>query len=75
MTREQLLTCFNWETKMLILLPVPGSTLSTRFSGPCVIESKLSDTNYIIQTPGCWQQTRECHVDMMKLSHPREDNN
>lgn len=59
--------------KVLILLPVPGSALSTRFSGPYVVESKLSDTNYIIKTPDRRRQTRVCHVNMMKRYHPRED--
>lgn len=33
----------------LALLPVPGNTLHSRCSGPCVIE-KLNDLNYIIVT-------------------------
>ena len=66
---------FQSGDKELILLPVPASLLSTRFSGPYVIESKLSDTNYIIQTPDHRRQTTQCHGNVMKLSYPREDNN
>ena len=73
MSREQLLCLFQLGDKVLILLPVPVSTLSTRFSGPYVVESKLSDTNYIIKTPDWRRQTRVCHVNMMKLYHSREN--
>lgn len=37
--------------KVLILLPVPGSPLLARFSGPYEIEKKLNDTNYAVSTP------------------------
>lgn len=58
--------------KIFILLPVPGSALSTRFSGPYVVEQKLSDTNYVIKNPDRRRQTRVCHVNMMKMYHSRE---
>lgn len=42
--------------KVLLLLPVPGSVLSVKFSGPYVVEKKHSKTNYFI--PDCRQPTR-----------------
>lgn len=36
---------------VLVLLPIPGSGLQTRFSGPYVVEGKLSDTDYVVHTP------------------------
>uniref|UniRef100_A0A674NZL8 Gypsy retrotransposon integrase-like protein 1 n=1 Tax=Takifugu rubripes TaxID=31033 RepID=A0A674NZL8_TAKRU len=37
--------------RVLILSPIPGSALSAKFSGPYVVEKKVNDTNFIIQTP------------------------
>lgn len=50
--------------KVLLFLPVPGSALSTKFSGPYVVQKKLSETN---------RQTRVCHVNMMKLYRSRDE--
>lgn len=37
--------------QVLVLLPMPGSALTARFSGPYVVDSKVSDTDYIIHRP------------------------
>lgn len=52
--------------EVLILLPVSGSTLSTKFSGLYVVEKKLSDTNYVIKTPDRRRLSRMCHVNMIE---------
>lgn len=36
---------------VLVLLPIPGSALQAKFSGPYVIEQKLSETDYVVGTP------------------------
>lgn len=59
--------------KVLILSPLPGSALSAKFSGPYVVEKKVSDTNYIIQTPDRRRRNRLCHVNMMKPYCTLED--
>ena len=56
---------------VLALLPVPGSSLSASFSGPYLVEKKLSDTNYIIQTPNRRRSSRVCHINMLKAYHLR----
>ena len=56
---------------VLALLPVPGSSLSASFSGPYLVEKKLSDTNYIIQTPNRRRSSRVCHINMLKAYHVR----
>lgn len=58
--------------KVLVLLPVLGSSLQTKFSGPYIVERKLNETNYC-SNPDRRQQTTLCHVNMMKLYHSRED--
>lgn len=59
--------------EVLMLLPTFGSALSARFSGPYVVEKKVSDTNYVILTPELRRKTRLCHVNMLKPFHVRED--
>lgn len=61
--------------KVLILLPVSGSSLSTKFSGPYVVEKKLSETNYVIKTPDRRRRSRMCHINMMKRYCSREGSN
>ena len=58
--------------EVLVLLPVLGSSFSARFSGPYVIEKKLSETDYVVKTPDRRRQSRVCHVNMLKLFHARE---
>ncbi|XP_071062254.1 uncharacterized protein [Pseudochaenichthys georgianus] len=59
--------------KVLVLLPVPGSALSTKFAGPYVVDKKLGETNYVIQTPDRRRPTRVCHINMLKKYCTRED--
>ncbi len=42
---------FSPGDKVLVLLPVPGGSLQARYSGPYVVEKKLSDRDYVIHTP------------------------
>jgi hypothetical protein len=38
--------------KVLVFLRIPGHLLQARYFGPYEIESKLSDVNYVVKTPG-----------------------
>ena len=38
--------------KVLALLPIPGKPLQARYYGPYTVHKKLSDVNYIVNTPG-----------------------
>lgn len=58
--------------QVLVLLPLPGSALTARFSGPYVVERKVSDTDYIICTPERRRKTRLCHINMLKTYLTRE---
>ena len=64
---------FKVGDKVLALLPIPGSALSAKFSGPYDICDCLSDTDYVIGTPERRRKTRVCHVNMLKLYHCREE--
>ncbi|MDA3078823.1 DDE-type integrase/transposase/recombinase, partial [Campylobacter sp. JMF_06 NA1] len=37
---------------VLALLPIPGSPLQARYFGPYIVDKKVSDLNYVINTPG-----------------------
>ena len=52
--------------EVLILLPIPGDPLRARGSGPCVVEEKVSDMDYVIRTPDRQGQKRLCRVKVSK---------
>ncbi|XP_037803946.1 uncharacterized protein LOC119598371 [Penaeus monodon] len=64
---------FSPGEKVLVFLPVPGQSLKARYFGPCIVEKKLSDLNYVIQTPGKRKQSRVCHVNQIKKYVKRND--
>lgn len=64
---------FSEGDKVLVLLPVQGAALQARFSGPYVIDKKVSDTNYVVRTPDRRRKTCLCHVNMLKLYVSREE--
>ena len=37
--------------KLLALLPIPGRPLQARYFGPYFVDKKMSDLNYVLQTP------------------------
>lgn len=57
---------------VLVLLPVQGSALSARFTGPYEVVRKLSETDNVIRTPERRCKTRVCHVNMLKVYHERD---
>ncbi|XP_026119724.1 uncharacterized protein LOC113098887 [Carassius auratus] len=63
---------FKEGDQVLVLLPVFGSALSARFSGPYEVIRKMSDTDYVIGTPDRRKKSRVCHVNMLKAYHVRE---
>ncbi len=64
---------FSEGDKVLVLLPIQGHALQARFSGPYVIDKKLSETNYVVRTPDRQRKTRLCHINMLKLYVSREE--
>lgn len=58
--------------QVLVLLPILGSSMSARFSGPYTVEKKLSETDYVIKTPDRKRKTRVCHLNMLKLYCDRD---
>ena len=52
--------------KVHALLPIPGKPLQARYYGPYTVDKKLSDLNYIVNTPGRRKQKQLCHINMLK---------
>ena len=52
--------------KVLALLPIPGIPLQSRYYGPYTVHKKISDVNYIINTPRRRKQKQLCHINMLK---------
>ena len=52
--------------KVLALLPISGRPLQARYYVPYTVHKKLSDVNYIVNTPGRHKQKQLCHINMLK---------
>ena len=44
--------CFEPGDRVLVLFPVVGIPLQAKYSGPYKVVKKISDTNYLVKTPG-----------------------
>ena len=58
--------------KVLVLLPVPGKPLHAKYFGPYTVEKKVSDLNYVVNTPERRKQRQMCHVNMLKEYFDRD---
>lgn len=53
--------------KVLLFLPIPGSPLKSKYSGPYEVIQMLSPHNYVLKTPDRRKSTRLAHINQMKL--------
>ncbi len=58
--------------KCWVVLPIPGSSLQARFSGPYSVQKKVSERDYLIATPDRNRRSRLRHVNMLKPYHEHE---
>ncbi|CAI5691564.1 unnamed protein product [Oreochromis niloticus] len=70
--RKSVARMFQSGDRVLVFLPVVGSPLQAKFSGPYVIERKLSETDYVVLTPDRKKKSRVCHINMLKEYIDRE---
>ena len=61
--------CFEPGDRVLVLFPVVGNPLQAIYSGPYTVVKKISDTNYLVKTPGRRKETQACHINMLKAYH------
>ena len=57
--------------RVLVLFPVVGNPLQAKYSGPYKVVKKISDTNYLVKTPGRRKETQVCHINMLKAFHEK----
>ena len=55
----------------MVLFPVVGNPLQAKYSGPYKVVKKISDTNYLVKTPGRHKETQVCHINMLKAYHEK----
>lgn len=58
---------------VLMLQPTPGASLTARFSGPYIVDKKVSETDYVICTPDRRRKARLCYINMLKRYHSRSN--
>ena len=63
------------KTKCLLFGANPFDTipnpLQAEYSGPYKVVKKISDTNYLVKTPGRRKETQVCHINMLKAYHEK----
>ena len=63
--------CFEPGDRVLLLFPVASNPLQAKYSGPYKVVKKISDTNYLVKTPGRRKETQVCHINMLKAYHEK----
>ena len=58
--------CFEPGDRVLVLFPVVANPLQAKYSGPYKVVKKISDTNFLVKTPGRRQETQVWHIKMLK---------
>jgi len=58
--------------KVLVLLPIPGNPLQSKFHGPYVVEQQLGPVDYVVSTPDRRKTKRICHVNLLEAYHERD---
>ena len=59
---------FDPGDKVIALSPIPGRLLQARYYGPYTVEKKLSDVNYIVNTPGRRKQNNYVTLTSFEIS-------
>ena len=52
--------------QVLVFLPITEHSLQAKYFGPYVIDRKINDLNYVVNTPGRRKENRVCHINMIK---------
>jgi hypothetical protein len=66
---------FQIGDRVIVFLPVPKQPFEERFCGPYTIKNKLSNNNYVIETPDRRKNEMAVHVNLIKKYVTRRDEN
>ena len=69
--RKTKLRCFEPGDRVLVWFPVIDNPLQAKYSLPYKVVKKISDTNYLVRTPGRRKETQVCHINMLKAYHEK----
>ncbi|KAL2082452.1 hypothetical protein ACEWY4_022270 [Coilia grayii] len=69
--RKAVVRSFSVGDQVLVLMPMRGEGLGTRFCGPYSIVKKVSDRNYVVETPDRRKPTQLCHINLLKRYYER----
>ena len=69
---KAILRTFKPGDKVLLFIPVSGSPLKAKYSGPYLVQKRLGKVNYIISTPDRRKDTQLVHVNLLKAYISRE---
>lgn len=58
---------FSPGDRVVALLPIPGSALEAKYTGPYTVVRKISENNYVVSTPERRRKTQRIHVNLLKL--------
>ena len=53
------------------MFPVVGNPWQAKYSRPYKVVRKISDTNYLVRTPGRHKKTQVCNDNMLKAYHEK----
>lgn len=62
---------FSPGDRVLALLPLVSSPFQAKYYGPFTVLRKVSDLNYLIETPGHRKTSKLCHINLLKSYHSR----
>ena len=63
---------FKMGEKVLVLFPVPGKPLQVKYYGPYIVDKKVNDQNYIVNTPDRRKNKQLCHINLLKPYYSRD---
>ena len=64
---------FKTGDKVLVLFPVPNNPLQAKYYGPYIVDRKINEQNYVINTPDRKKDKQLCHINLLKPYYSREN--
>ncbi len=65
--RKAKLREFQVGDQVLALLPLPANPFQAKFTGPYSVVKRLSNNNYLLNTPDRRKKVQVCHSNLLKL--------
>ena len=66
---------FNPGDKVLVFIPTEHDPFKAKFSGPYTVLKRISDVNYVIDTPDRRKSSKMVHINLLKPFHENHSEN